>query len=135
MPVAGRQLSLPWALALGYHVGFRAKPLRYAVAVMTAESGRFVEAYNINIRPGGSTSLDRGLFQINTIHIGKLGMAESFMAIPNAEYAFVLSNGGVDFTPWVAYDSGAYERYLPEVAEVFFKEDEWRNLDVERELG
>jgi hypothetical protein len=109
MPLAGRQLTIGWGLALGYHVGFRGAKLTTAVAVMTAESGRYVEAYHDNT----NGSQDRGLFQINSIHDGSISPADAFKAIPNAEYAFKLSKGGTDFTPWSAYNSGAYKKYVP----------------------
>ena len=114
MPLAGTQLSYKWALALGYHVGFRGRALTEAVAVMCAESARYTEAYhdNINGDTGEVASTDRGLFQINSVHDGQISAADAFKAIPNAEYAFRLSKGGTDFSPWAAYNSGAHEKFL-----------------------
>jgi hypothetical protein len=126
MPVGGRKLSIEEALALCYAVGFKGEKLLTAVAVMTAESGRFVEAYNINVQKDGDTSLDRGLFQINTLH-RSLGMADSFKAAPNAQFAHTLSNGGDNFSPWSAFKSGAYEQYVNDVRNVR-REGAWEDL-------
>ena len=122
MPLAGRKLSIEEALALCYVVGFRAERILVAVAVMTAESGRFVEAWNVN----KNESIDRGLFQINTIH-QSVGMANSFKAVPNATFAFLLSDGGRDFTPWNAFKSGAHEQFLDEIRDVR-RAGEWEKL-------
>jgi hypothetical protein len=135
MPIGGRKLSLEEALALCYVVGFRAGPLRTAVGVMTAESGRTVEAYNINSKIEENaqgdpvvvrTSLDRGLFQVNTLH-SPLGMADSFKAVPNARFAFVLSDGGENFTPWNAFNSGAHEQFMRDVRRTWTA-GEWQAL-------
>jgi hypothetical protein len=125
MPVSGRKLTIEEALALCHAVGFRARDeLVTAVSVMSAESGRGVESWNVNT----NGSIDRGLFQINTIH-QSLGMANSFKAVPNAEFAFLLSDGGVDFTPWNAFKSGAHERFSEEVLKVFRRDEQaWREL-------
>ena len=131
MPLGGRKLSIEEALALCYAVGFRGGQLTRAVALMTAESGRYVEAYNVNATEGGvdSTlifSIDRGLFQINTLHIS-VGMAESFKAVPNAMFTFQLSDSGTDFTPWMAFVNDAHVKFMDQVKAVRNK-DEWREL-------
>lgn len=109
MPLAGKQLSIEWALALGYYVGFRGKKLTRAVAVMTAESGRYVEAWHDNTN--GST--DRGLYQINSIHDPYISPQNAFKAIPNAQYAFKLSKEGADWNPWYVYKNGVHRKYIP----------------------
>lgn len=119
--LAGRQLSIGWALALCYHVGFRGKDLTVAVALMTAESGRYTEAWHENIAfdpdvfgDAFSTtvdSIDRGLFQINSKWHADLSEEDAFKAIPNARYAYAMSSG-MYFSPWMAYTSGAYEKYM-----------------------
>lgn len=132
MPVSGRKLTIEEALALCFSVGFEGeKKQRWAVAVMTAESGRYVEAWGVN----ENKSADRGLFQVNTIHTS-LGMAKSFTATANAKFAAMLSDYGEDFTPWNAFKSGAYEQFLPEIHRVW-KQGEWRALvpTIQEELG
>lgn len=126
MPVGGRRLTIEEALALCYAVGFKGEKLLTAVAVMSAESGRFVEAYNINVQKDGDTSLDRGLFQINTLH-KSLGMAESFKAVPNVQFAHTLSNGGDNFNPWSVFKSGKYLEYVDGIRAVR-REGNWEEL-------
>lgn len=127
MPLSGRKLTIEQALALCRRRGFTSERLRIAVALMCAESGRYVEAYNINAAEDGSKSIDRGLFQINSQHIAKLGMAESFQATPNVRFAFKLSKQGTDFTPWMAYVNGKHEAFMGEVTAVF-EVGAWRAL-------
>lgn len=102
------------ALALCHHVGFRKTALNTAVAVMCAESGRYVGAWHDNLNEDGSVaSTDRGLFQINNHWHPDLSDADAYCAIPNAAYAFGMSNEGANFTPWAAYNSGSYLKFLP----------------------
>jgi hypothetical protein len=119
MPLAGEQLSIKEALALCNVVGFGSgSTLVVAVALMTAESGRYVGAWHDNLASDGSVaSTDRGIFQINTIHEG-LSDEQAYQAKPNAAFAAQLSKQGADFSPWAAYNSGAYEQYVPEVRQV-----------------
>ena len=109
MPLAGKQLTIGLALALGYSVGFRGGKLTTAVAVMTAESGRYVEAWHDNV----NGSQDRGLYQINSIHDASISPQQAYKAIPNAQYAFKLSKEGTDWDPWYAYVNGAHKKYIP----------------------
>lgn len=111
MPLAGDWVSIKWSLAMGYDAGFRGKQLSTAVAIMTAESNRYEEAYNTN----ADGSIDRGLFQINSVHDDQISPADAFNALKNTAYAFTLSKGGKDFSPWVAYTNGAYEQYLDDI--------------------
>lgn len=84
--------------------------LDVAVAVAMAESGGNPTATNQNTN--GST--DRGLWQINSIHLGRLKVAGNRLYDPtfNAQVAFDLSKGGTDWTPWVAYKSGRAGAWL-----------------------
>ncbi len=114
MPLAGEQLTYKQALALCWVVGYRKEALTTAVAVMCAESGRYVGAYHVN--DDGST--DRGLFQINDRFHTSLSDEEAYQAKPNAAYAFDLSKGGLNWSPWAAYNSGAHLKFVPIVAAV-----------------
>jgi len=112
MPLAGEQLSIKEALALCHVVGFRGPKLIDAVAVMCAESGRYTEAWHDNTDENGNVlSTDRGLYQINTIHAG-VSDDEAYDPKQNAAFAFQLSKGGEDFSPWMAYNSGAHEKFM-----------------------
>jgi hypothetical protein len=135
VPLAGRQLSIGWALALCQHVGFRGKNLTIAVALMTAESGRFTEAWHENFPGSAQMSVDRGLFQINDHYHTDLSEADAFNAVANARYAFKMSSGQY-FTAWMAYVNGAHTKYLPLVFAVRVL-GRWKRKvrRVERELG
>ncbi len=119
MPVAGTQLTYKHALALCSSVGFRKKNLVTAVALMCAESGRYVGAYHVNIdvETGEVDSTDRGLFQINDKWHPDLSDLEAYQAKCNAEYAFKMSSGQ-NFGAWAAYNSGAHLKFVPIVAAV-----------------
>lgn len=75
-----------------------------AAAVALAESGGNPDAKNVN----SNGSIDRGLWQINSIH-GKLS---TFDPMGNARAAVKISSGGRNWRPWVAYTNGAYKRFL-----------------------
>lgn len=128
MPLAGEQLTIKEALALCHVVGFDPRDLDVAVAVMTAESGRYTEAWHDNLVEGQVASTDRGLFQINSVHDSQISPDEAFMPKPNAIYAYQLSKGGDNWTPWAAYNSGAHEKFLDTIKEVR-KTTEWRNRE------
>lgn len=117
MPLAGEQLTLKESLALCWVVGFRGPQLITAVAVMCAESGRYTGAWHDNLDAEGNVlSTDRGLFQINSLH--PLTAEEAFDPKTNATYSFQLSEEGQDWSPWAAFNSGAYEKFLSTVKEV-----------------
>lgn len=125
MPLAGTQLNYGMALAACWIAGWRRRDLTIAVAVMTAESGRYVGAWHDNLDDAGSiTSTDRGLFQINDRWHSDLSDADAYCAIPNIRYAFEMSGGrdtqanAHDFTAWAAFNSGAYLKYVPLVLAV-----------------
>jgi hypothetical protein len=110
------QLSIKWALALCYFVGFRGKRLVSAVAVMTAESNRYPGAFHENLSENGTVlSVDRGLFQINDFWHPSLSDEDAYKPIPNAAYAYDLSNRGEFWSHWAAYGG---VRYLLVYAEV-----------------
>jgi len=117
MPLAGEQLTYGWALALGYHVGWRGKDLRESVALMCAESARYTEAYHENLDEDHELdSTDWGLFQINDKWHPDFEMPEGFNPIYNAEYAHGMwKASGRSFNAWAAYNSGAYEKFIPVV--------------------
>src|SRR3954463_2072646 len=112
MPLAGDQLTLKEALALCHVVGFRKDNLVTAVAVMSAESGRYTDAWHDNLVEGHVASTDRGLFQINSIHSAQIPLGDVFDPVKNAAYAFRLSMEGNDWGPWMAYTSGAHEKFV-----------------------
>jgi hypothetical protein len=52
----------------------------------------------------GDGSVDRGYFQINSIH----GALSTYDPAGNARAAVELSGDGTNWSPWVTYQTGAY---------------------------
>lgn len=75
-----------------------------AAAVALAESSGNPSAINYN----SNGSVDRGLWQINSIH----GAQSTFDITNNAKAAIAISKNGTDWSPWVTYTSGAWRKYL-----------------------
>lgn len=75
-----------------------------AVAVALAESGGRPAATNTSNING---SIDRGLFQINSVH----GARSTYDLDANVAYAVELQRAQ-GWSPWSAYKYGAYRRYL-----------------------
>lgn len=75
-----------------------------AAAVATAESGRRPSAVNGSNSDG---SIDRGLFQMNSIH----GGCSTFDLAENVRCAVELQRSG-GWRHWVAYQTGAYRKFL-----------------------
>jgi Lysozyme like domain len=72
-----------------------------AAEVAMAESGgrQYASLDNTN----GTT--DRGYWQINSVH----GSLSAYGARANARAAVLISNNGRNWTPWVTYNTGAYQ--------------------------
>ena len=98
--------------------GFKEKGLRTAWAVAKAESGGRPLAFNGNIK-----TLDQsyGLFQINMLSM--LGEdrrerfdlqhnADLFNPVVNAEIAFHMTKGGIDWKAWSSFNKGAHYKWL-----------------------
>jgi hypothetical protein len=119
MPLEGRQLTYDTALARCYEVGWRGQNLLDAVALMCAESGRFTEAYHDNLDADGNVdSRDRGLFQINDKWHPELSDEDAYKVRTNIAYAHKVFVGrDRTFGAWMAYESGAYKKFLPYVTE------------------
>lgn len=99
---AGGRYSTQQLAALAESVGIRNSKLAAAIAM--AESGGDPNAFNRN-RNG---SVDRGLWQINSIH----GGLSTFDPMGNARAMASISGGGRNWNPWTVYKSGAYAKYL-----------------------
>lgn len=114
MSLAGVQLLAREIADLAHLHGWNDQNLIRAVAVCSAESGRWTEAVGTN--PDGSH--DYGLFQINSVHLGQtlagspVTIERLFVADENVAIAHALwKTTGWD--AWAAYTSG---RYLDQVA-------------------
>lgn len=88
--------------------GFSGQAATIAVAIALAESGGRVGATHSNT----DGSVDRGLWQINSVHSEY--NASQLLTNPayNAKAAYNISNGGTNWYPWTTYTTGAYQRYL-----------------------
>jgi hypothetical protein len=91
------------------NAGFPESTISIGVAVASGESSLQTGNCNLNDPNGGSF----GLWQINGIHFLS-GTTQSCAFDPQCatNYAFQLSNGGSDWTPWGAYTNGTYKNYL-----------------------
>lgn len=97
--------------------GFRGNALKMAYAIAMAESGGRANAHNGN-RGTGDNSY--GLFQINMLgamgperrrRYGLKSNDDLFDPYTNARVAYLMSNGGKNWTPWSTYKNGAYKSY------------------------
>ncbi len=125
------QLNRKQAIALCHYVGFRGDKLVTAVAVMGAESARKYDAIGTN--PDGSH--DRGLFQINDRAHPDFSDADALLPIPNARFAHKMSNGGKNWSPWAAYNSGRYLENMDSTAVSLEEEKDglWKLSIADRE--
>lgn len=76
-----------------------------AAAVALAESGGNSDAIS---PPNSNGTLDRGLWQINSIH----GAKSTTDINANAKAAIAISSNGTNWNPWTVFKSGAYKKYL-----------------------
>lgn len=101
----GAVLSMEEVARLWVAAGGNPSEGHLAAAVATAESGRRPAAVNGSNTDG---SIDRGLFQMNSIH----GGCSTFDLAENVRCAVQLRGSANGWNHWVAYKSGAYRRYL-----------------------
>ena len=101
----GGKYSYRELVELWIRAGGDPKVAHIAAAVALAESAGDPNAKNIGNSDG---SIDRGLWQINSVH----GSLSTTNVMANARAAVRISSGGSNFQPWVAYNSGAYRQYV-----------------------
>lgn len=106
---AGAATSIDLCAQVGRDAGFKMDTrLVNAVAVAMAESSCNPTAQHTN----SNGSVDRGLWQINSVHIPPYTASGLLTAQYNANAAFTVSSGGTNWSPWSTYASGAYRTYL-----------------------
>ena len=95
-------------------VHFRKQRAVVAVAVGMAESYCRKDAVGHNPPTSGCPhgSDDRGLWQINSCYHSEVRDHCAFNPTCNARATKHISDRGRDWTPWSAYNSGAYRQYL-----------------------
>lgn len=95
--------------------GFTDAALQKAVAIALAESGGQVAALNFN--PPNPGSWDIGVWQINDDAHPTYDRNLLFTSPgENALAAYEISGSGTDFTPWVTFNSGAYNQFMTRAA-------------------
>ncbi len=92
---------------VAYQAGFRGESLAIAVAVALAESGGDTQAINSG---NSDRSVDRGLWQINSIH-RQYAPNALFEPLYNARAAYAISSNGTNWRPWVAYTNGSWRKF------------------------
>jgi hypothetical protein len=65
--------------------------------------------------PAGTTSYDRGLWQLNTAVPGAVSDTCAFNPVCNARTAYLASGRGTTFAPWSSYDQDVYTPYIDPV--------------------
>jgi hypothetical protein len=111
-----QQQAYQYAASAGFTTaivpGTNLTQLQLITAIAGAESNYDTQAINSKDPYGGSY----GLLQINGVHFGSgKGMSANGALDPRTafKYAYSISGGGMNFTPWVGYTSGKYKKYVP----------------------
>jgi hypothetical protein len=73
--------------------------------------GEFVPGQPINC-PQGTTSYDRGLWQLNSVAASSTADTCAFNPVCNAGAAYLASDRGTNFSPWSSYDSDGYRTWI-----------------------
>ena len=84
---------------------------RVALAIQRAENPQGkCEIYHYN----SDGTLDWGYFQINTVHLKRLGLNlhDLLDCKANIDFAFQLYQERGGFTPWSTYNSGLYRKFI-----------------------
>ena len=97
----GGTLSCSGLEALWESAGGSSGTAFMAAQIATAESGGRQYATDDD----GNGTVDRGYWQINSIH----GALSTYDPAGNARAAVQLSHDGTDWSPWVTYNTGAYQ--------------------------
>jgi Lysozyme like domain len=98
---AGGTLSCRGLEALWTSAGGAPGAALTAAEIAMAESSGRRAAVNVNT----DGTVDRGYWQVNSIH----GSLSTYDPAGNARAAVLLSSDGTDWSPWVTYDTGAYQ--------------------------
>ncbi|MGW1743861.1 transglycosylase SLT domain-containing protein [Nocardia sp. NPDC001965] len=106
-------LTIPQIAQLAVNVGVQnGSNLYTAAAIALAESSGRTDATNTANDNG---TVDKGLWQINSVHDDKMPGADRFDPEVNAQLMAQISDGGTNWYPWSTYNNGAYVEYLAQV--------------------
>ena len=97
----GGTLSCSGLEALWESAGGSSGTAFMAAEIATAESGGRQYATDAD----GNGTVDRGYWQVNSIH----GALSTYDPAGNARAAVELSGDGTNWSPWVTYQTGAYQ--------------------------
>lgn len=84
---------------------------RTAAAICEAESGGASDRVGDDYVIAGIYAPSCGLMQIRTLD-GRPSCDELKDPTVNMEWAYKISNGGTDWTPWSVYNNGNYRKFL-----------------------
>ena len=98
---SGGTLSCSGLEALWESAGGSDSEAFMAAEIATAESGGRQYATDND----GNGTVDRGYWQVNSIH----GVLSTYDPAGNARAAVELSGDGTNWSPWVTYQTGAYQ--------------------------
>lgn len=102
-------LTIPQIAQLATNAGIPGgQPLYTCVAIALAESGGRTDATNANT----NGTMDKGVWQINTVHDEKLPGQDRFDPNVNAQLMAQISSNGTNWQPWSTYNSGAYLTHM-----------------------
>lgn len=104
LPRPGGRYSFSDLKTLWVNEGGDPSKASLAAAVALAESAGKPDAENHN----GDGSIDRGLWQINSIH----GALSTKDIRGNARAAIQISKNGTDWSPWVTFKNKDYKKFL-----------------------
>jgi hypothetical protein len=103
----------------------RFRQMTIAISVCLAESGGRANVYGCNMAtgevdgvyppvacPSGTSSYDRGLWQLNNVAWSNMSNPCTFQAQCNADGTWGISEHGVHWSPWSTYSSGAWTGYV-----------------------
>lgn len=102
--------------------GFRGDRAVTALAVVWAESGGNQYAVNINASNPTSKayqSMDLGICQWNTYWHPRFKIPRHFDPLDSLKYMFYKSDRGRNFNMWMAFFTGAHEKFIPFARQTF----------------
>lgn len=73
--------------------------------------GEFVQGQPVDC-PAGTTSYDRGLWQLNSVAAAGVSDSCAFNPVCNAGQAYLASGRGTTFAPWSSYDQDVYTPFI-----------------------
>ena len=105
---AGELVSDDRLAALAKNAGVPCDRVVLATAVALGESEGYASATHYN----GDGSVDRGLWQINSLAWPMYGTSCVFDPACNASAMAAISNKGASFSHWLAYTNGRYQMFM-----------------------